>query len=308
MPEDLRIYLAEEDCPGSTTATVPSDFRRKRTEERACLAEQLTWINMNMPDRFDNGGNDDVARKGNSRSPRPSRCVNSGGFFMGSYQKTTKHKTSRRIVVSGEGEATAMPDLAIMTLGVVREAPTAREALDANNKAMAKVIAAMKASGVADRDLQTARVQIHPRYDYLKKPRGTQETKLVAYMVSNTLTVRVRYLSEVGELFDKAVTLGVNEGGGLAFINDDVSAMMTEARKEAVADALEKAKIISEAAGVKLAEIIDISEGFARQPRHWSDYERSAQRSMRMDSEAPVPIEIGENSCRVQVNITFELN
>ena len=182
---------------------------------------------------------------------------------MRSYQKGTKQTASRQIVVSGEGEATAMPDLAIMTLGVVREAPTTREALDVNNKAMAEVIAVMKASGVADCDLQTARVQIYPRYDYLKKRQGTQKTKLVAYLVSNTLTVRVRDLSMVGELFDKAVTLGVNEGGGLAFINDDVSAMMTEARKKAVADALEKAKIISEAAGVKLAEIIDISEGLS---------------------------------------------
>ena len=133
---------------------------------------------------------------------------------MRSYHKGTKQTASRRIVVSGEGEATAMPDLAIMTLGVVREAPTAREALNANNKAMAEVIVAMKASGVADRDLETARVQIHPRYDYLKKRQGTQKTKLVAYLVSNTLTVRVRDLSMVGELFDKAVTLGVNEGGG----------------------------------------------------------------------------------------------
>lgn len=211
-------------------------------------------------------------------------------------------EASRRMVISGEGEATATPDLGIMTLGVMREATTAREALDANNKAMAEVIAAVKKLSVADRDLKTARVQIYPRYDYPKKRDGTQKTKLVAYQARNSLTVRVRDLSKAGELLDKSVTLGVNEGGGIAFVNDDASAIMTEARRKAVADALEKAKTISEAAGVKLGRIVEISEGYAGQ--HWGENERAR---MSMEREAPVPIEVGENTFRVQVNITFEL-
>ena len=92
----------------------------------------------------------------------------------------------RRIVVIGEGEAAVAPDMALLSLSVMREAKSAREALDANNKAMAEVIAAMKASGVADRDLQTAGVQISPRYNYTNKPDGTQEAKLAAYQVTNT--------------------------------------------------------------------------------------------------------------------------
>ena len=121
-----------------------------------------------------------------------------------------------RLMVLGEGEATVTPDMALLSLSVMREAMTAREALDANNKAMAAVIAAMKASGIADRDLQTAGVQISPRYDYTNKPDGTQEAKLAAYQVTNTLSVRVRDLAKTGEILDKAVTLGVNQGGGVA--------------------------------------------------------------------------------------------
>jgi len=206
----------------------------------------------------------------------------------------------RRIVVLGEGEATAMPDLAIITLGVVREAPTAREALDANNKAMAEVISAIKTFGVADRDLKTARLEIRPRYDYPKKRDGTQKTKLVAYQVRNSLTVRVRDLSKVGQLLDNSVALGVNEGGGLAFVNDNVSAIMTEARRKAVSDAMDKAKTLSDAAQVKLGPIIDISEGLGRSSMR-SDYGAAC--------EAPgVSIQGGENTFRVQVNVTFELN
>ena len=112
----------------------------------------------------------------------------------------------RRIMVLGEGEAAVAPDMALLSLSVMREAMSAREALDANNKAMAEVIAAMKASGVADRDLQTAGVQISPRYDYVNKPDGTQEAKLAAYQVTNTLSVRVRDLAKTGEILDKSVT------------------------------------------------------------------------------------------------------
>ena len=211
--------------------------------------------------------------------------------------------TPRRIIVLGEGEATVKPDIAILSLTVMREAPTAREALDLNNKAMAEVIAAMKASGVADRDLQTAGVQISPRYDYTNKPDGTQEAKLAAYQVTNTITVRVRDLAKTGEILDKSVTLGVNQGGGVMFTNDDPSATLTEARKKAVADAVEKATTLTGAAGVKLGQVIEISDvAYAQPPMPIvaKAYEGAA--------DAAVPIEAGENAYKVQVSVTFELN
>ncbi|TIU73795.1 MAG: DUF541 domain-containing protein, partial [Mesorhizobium sp.] len=89
-----------------------------------------------------------------------------------------------RIIVSGEGEATVAPDMAILSLSVMREAKSAREALDANNDAMAAVIAAMKSAGIAERDLQTAGIQINPRYNYTNKADGSQEAELVAYQVT----------------------------------------------------------------------------------------------------------------------------
>ncbi len=141
------------------------------------------------------------------------------------------------ITVSGEGEATAAPDLALISLSVVREAKTAREAMDADNDAMASVIAAMKAFGIAERDLQTAGIQISPRYNYTNKQDGSQNAELVAYQVTNTLSVRLRDVDKAGEVLDKAVTLGVNQGGNVAFSNDNPAATITEARKKAVADA-----------------------------------------------------------------------
>lgn len=208
---------------------------------------------------------------------------------------------SPRIVVTGEGEAAAAPDLALLSLAVMREAKTAREALDANNDAMAAVIAAMKTAGIADRDLQTAGIQIQPRYNYTNKPDGSQEAELVAYQVINTLSVRIRDVAKTGEILDKAVSLGVNQGGGITFANDDPSKVITEARKLAVADAIDKAKVLATAAGVSLGRVIEITDqSYAPppMPMQAKSFDRAA---------GSAPVEAGENSYKVQVNVTFEM-
>lgn len=207
-----------------------------------------------------------------------------------------------KIVVTGEGESSVAPDLALVSLTVMREAKTAREALDQANAAMAAVIADMKASGIADRDLQTGGLQIIPRYNYTNKPDGSQEAELVAYQVSNTLSLRVRDLAKTGEVIDKAVSLGVNQGGNITFSNEDPSKTMTEARKLAVADAMQKARTLSEAAGVELGRVLDISDQTYNQP----PMPLSAKAFDRAGAEA-VPIEAGENAYRVQVTMSFEL-
>lgn len=206
-----------------------------------------------------------------------------------------------RIIVTGEGEAAVAPDMAMLSLGVMREAKTAREALDANNRAMAEVIAAMKELGIGERDLQTADIQIIPRYNYSNRPDGTQSADLVGYQVTNTLSVRVRDLKRTGEILDRAVTLGVNQGGGIRFVNDDPAAAITEARKKAVADATGKARTLAEAAGIRLGRVIEISEqSFIPPPipMEAKAFDRAA---------SAVPIEAGENSYRVQVNVIFGL-
>lgn len=207
-----------------------------------------------------------------------------------------------RVIVTGEGEASVKPDLAVLTLSVMSEAETAREAMSANNKSMADVIADMKASGIADRDLQTAGIQINPKYVYSNKPDGSQEAKLVGYQVTNTLTIRVRDIAKTGEVIDKAVSKGVNQGGMIAFTNDDPSATVTEARKKAVADAMAKARTLSEAAGVTLGRIVEMSEtNYAQPPMP------IAAKAFARDAAGAAPVEAGENAYRVQVNVTFEL-
>jgi uncharacterized protein len=125
---------------------------------------------------------------------------------------------------------------------------------------------------------------------------------LIGYQVANTLTIRVRKLDDLGGIIDQAVTLGVNQGGGIQFTNDKPDAVMTEARKAAVADAITKARVLSEAAGVSLGRIVEISEN-ARPPEPIP-----MMRSMAKDFAAEaVPIATGENSYTATVDVTFAI-
>lgn len=206
-----------------------------------------------------------------------------------------------RIVVTGQGESAMRPDTAVLTLGVMRQADTARAALDEASAAMAEVTAAMKAEGVAERDLQTSNFSISPVYAYPSSDTPGQPPKITGYEVNNTLTVRLRDVAKVGAVLDKAVTLGVNQGGGISFTNDDPSAALTEARIKAVKDATAKAKTLAEAAGVGLGAVIEISEqSYMPQPMPYAMKARDA-------AAASVPVEAGENTYRVDVNVTFEL-
>ncbi|WEX86139.1 SIMPL domain-containing protein [Sinorhizobium garamanticum] len=208
------------------------------------------------------------------------------------------------IKVSGEGRATAAPDMAIVQLSVVKDAKTAREALDANNKAMADVLSALKQGGIAERDLQTSGFSINPQYNY--PPQGNDGSnrppELIGYQVVNGVTVRVRDLSNLGEVLDKSVTLGINQGGGIEFTKDKPDEVITEARKAAVADAIVKAKVLAEAAGVSLGRLIEISEQAPRpEPLPVA---RTMAKEFAADA---VPIATGENAYNVTVNVTFAI-
>ncbi len=211
-----------------------------------------------------------------------------------------------RIIVSGEGEAAAAPDMALISLSVVREGTTAREALDANTKAMADVMAAMKAFGIAEKDLQTSGFSIQPRYIYPDPNKNENfPPKINGYTVINSLGVRLRDLSKVGEVLDHSVTLGVNEGGNVTFVKDDTSAILEEARKKAVENAMAKAKTITSTAGISIGRVLEMSEqAFTPGPIPMMQADMAMAKSA---GSAPVPIATGENSYRVTVNVTFEL-
>jgi uncharacterized protein YggE len=206
------------------------------------------------------------------------------------------------VSVTGEGRSSLAPDTAILALSVIKQAKTAQEALADNNKAMEAVVAALKTAGMADRDLQTSGFNIQPQFNF-QNDNQPQPPHVVGYQATNTLTVRVRDLSKLGALIDQTVSLGVNQGGDVQFINDKPEPALDEARKLAVADAMARAGTLSKAAGAKLGRIVQISESAERpmpQP-----VMRATMMKASLDSG--VPMQAGENTYHVTVSMTYAL-
>ena len=113
-------------------------------------------------------------------------------------------KMNRIISLTGHGEVRAVPDLALVTMGVLSSAETARKALDENTKAMTELMASLKAANIETKDIATSNFSVNPRYDYGQN--NGQPPKLVGYDVTNNVTVTVHKLEAIGGLLDKADT------------------------------------------------------------------------------------------------------
>lgn len=219
---------------------------------------------------------------------------------------TAAERERGQVRVTGVGEAFAAPDMATVSLGVVSEAARAGDALKQNSEAMAELISALKAEGIAARDLQTSGFSVQPVYSRPGKlsPRADEAPKIVGYQVHNTLTVRIRDLDKTGTLLDKMVSLGSNSMNGITFGIADPKTLQDEARRAAVADAGARAELYAEAAGVKLGDIVLISEPQAYPPRPVAMQARTAMAPV----EAAVPLEAGELSVTARIDIVWEIN
>ncbi len=209
------------------------------------------------------------------------------------------------IAVTGVGAASAKPDTALVSLGVLSEADTAAEAADANTKAMSKVLSALRAEGVDDKDIKTSNFSIRPRYRRPKRQSDGRQPppQIVGYAVSNDLAVRIRELSKTGMLLDRAISQGANKVGNIAFTVDQPAGLLTAARRDAMKDAIAKAKTLADAAGIALGKILEIREGAVAPRPHM----RTDARMMMAQAETEVPISAGENKYTVNVTVRWAL-
>lgn len=208
-----------------------------------------------------------------------------------------------RITVTGSGTTEVPPDLARVKLSVRTESQTARGALTENNESVSRVLEALRNAGIAPRDLRTSGFSINPKMSYYPKSSRTDEgPKIIGYTVQNTITAMVRDLASVGGILDRSVTLGVNRGGSLEFLNSNPEKALEQARVKAMQNAIDKATTLADTAGVKLGRVLSISEQ-TRQPRPVG-----LMRGMAAESDAgAVPVAAGENSYQVTVNASWEI-
>ncbi len=202
------------------------------------------------------------------------------------------------ITLMGRGSIEQPPDVAMINVGVQVEAKTAAEAMAQQATNMNGVFAAVKAAGIADRDMLTGDMSLNPAYEYPNNARP----HLTGYQASNSITIKVRKLDTLGKTLDAVVKGGGNTINGISFSVDQPDKFQNEARVEAIKDAAAKAELYAKAVGYKVKRIVTISEQeFYPQPP------MPVMMRMQDMAAASTPIAAGEVSLVQTVNVVFEL-
>jgi uncharacterized protein YggE len=201
------------------------------------------------------------------------------------------------ISVTGEATVSVAPDQAQVDGGVSSDAKTAREASDANNTAMAKVLLALKGAGIDEKDFQTARLSLQPKY----APDRAGPSTVVGYRASNRVTIKVRDVTKVASVIDLLVGAGANEIGGINFVVTQASKLLDDARGQAIADARRKAEIYAKAAGITLGAPLDISEQGSAAPMF------RAGKMVAGGMAAAAPVAQGEETLSVTVSVSWAI-
>ncbi len=205
----------------------------------------------------------------------------------------------RTIRLDAMGTAKAKPDMAQISVGVVSEAESAKAALDQNSEAMAKIVAGLKDSGIAEADIQTVDFAVRPRFEISK---DNKPPVINGYRVVNSVRIAVRDIDKLGQVLERVAALGSNEMGGISFSIKDTAQLLDDARKQAINNARHKAELYAAAAGVALGRVLTIDE---QTVTPWRPQPYAMQR---MDAKAvDVPIQPGEAELQVTISVMWEL-
>ena len=203
-----------------------------------------------------------------------------------------------RLDISATGEATRVPDIAIISAGVTTQAATATDALGQNATRMERVRTALKRAGVADRDIQTASISLQPQYKYVEN----QAPILTGYQASNQLSVKFRDIRASGKILDALVGEGANQINGPNLTIDHPEAALDEARGKAIATGRARADLYARALGMRVIRVISVSEsgGYSSPPPQ-------PMMARAQVAEAKTSIDPGEQQLQISVAMAFEL-
>ncbi|MBX9662360.1 SIMPL domain-containing protein [Novosphingobium sp.] len=210
------------------------------------------------------------------------------------------------LTLSADGRSTRTPDLAVFSAGVTTQAKTAAAALSENADRMNAVITALKASGIAERDIQTSNLSVNPVYG---QPRAdangnvSGDPVIIGYQASNQVEVKQRKIGNYGKTIDTLVNAGANQVSGPSFQLDNPDVASDEARIEAMKKARARAELYAKAAGLTVKRILTISESGGYAPQPMVMYARAEK----MMAGAPSPVAAGEVQVGANVTVTFEL-
>jgi uncharacterized protein YggE len=200
--------------------------------------------------------------------------------------------------VQGTGDATAIPDTALLNLGVSKTASTVQQAQDQVNTVINQLTQDMQKLGVQSKDIKTTNYSVNPNY-------GDNQT-INGYAINATVEVKVQPVDKANEAIDAATKDGATDVGNIQFVlNDDKQKQLEDqARKEAIDAAKEKANSIAQASGIHLGRLVDVQEDGGNggvQPLPMMQAAKVAT-----TDSAPTQLNPGENKITSNVTLSYE--
>ena len=223
-------------------------------------------------------------------------------FLLSSIANNERSSLKETMTVQGEGEVYAVPDIGLIDIAVLTESKTVEGAMSENTKKMNNIIEAFKKDlGIDEKDLKTTSFNINPRYEWQN---NAGKRYLVGYEVRQIINVKIRDLSEVGDIIQKATDLGANDISELIFTFDNDQKLKENARNIAIKNAKEKAKNLEKELGVRMIRIVDFSESAYAPPVTFRK-ELMMNNEMAKADYAAATIEAGQNKITSNVSITY---
>ena len=217
-------------------------------------------------------------------------------------QDTASAALPRTITVVGEGVVNIEPNVARTNIGVEVLRPTVEEAAAENNRIVDQLLATLTDLGIPGEDIQTSGYNVYAERYGSGGPISEDEMQ---YRVSNTVTVIIRNLDQVGAVLDASIKAGANNIYGVEFLLDDASAVRSEARKLAVENARATAEELAALSGVQVGKVVSISEVIGGAGAYYSNSINNFQ--IGMGGAERTPIQPGQLRLTLQLQITYEL-
>jgi len=217
------------------------------------------------------------------------------------------------IMVSGSGEAYAIPDIATFNFSVTEVGGTVKQAQEKSDAKINKALGAVREAGIEDRDIKTTGYNVSPKYEWSQPacviyPCPSGKNVLIGYEVSQNITVKVRDTEKVGDLVTKVGAVSVSNISGVEFTVDNRDQYVAQAREEAITEAKTKAKELAKQLGVKLGKILYYNEN-GNYPIYYGAEGLGGGKDMAISSVAPRVAELptGETKITSDISITYEI-
>lgn len=225
------------------------------------------------------------------------------GFRMYEIWNSAHGNYAREITVEGNGKTYVIPDVAELTLGVTTDAATSDEAVKQNTKKINAVMEALNSFKIDKKDIQTTGYYLEPKYNWTQDKGSVQD----GYTLDQTILVKVRDFTKVGEVLAKTTKAGANTVGGVYFTIDDPEKGKAEARAQAIEKAKAKAETIADQAGLSLGDVVNYYEYGGSDYYGKGGYAMAEGGGGGEMAAAPV-IEPGQSEVNLTVSLTYKLN